>query len=44
MIKLTPELRKKIEDQGKKLIPITLEQLNKVKPISREEKNNLNKK
>jgi hypothetical protein len=29
MIKLTPELRKKIEAQGKKLIPITLEQLSK---------------
>lgn len=34
MIKLTPELRKKIEDQGKKLIPITLEQLSKAKKLT----------
>lgn len=34
MIKLTPELRKKLEDQGKKLIPITLEQLSKAKKLT----------
>ena len=38
MIKLTPELRKKIEDQGKKLIPITLEQLSKAKKLTNKNK------
>jgi hypothetical protein len=40
MIKLTPELRKKIEDQGKKLIPITLEQLSKAKKLTNKNKKN----
>jgi len=38
MIKLTPELKKKIEDQGKKLIPITLEQLSKAKKLTNKNK------
>jgi hypothetical protein len=38
MIKLTPELRKKIEDQGKKLIPITLKQLSKAKKLTNKNK------
>jgi|TARA_Y100000385_G_scaffold48784_1_gene45250 hypothetical protein len=40
MIKLTPELKKKIEDQGKKLIPITLEQLSKAKKLTNKNKKN----
>ena len=40
MIKLTPELKKKIEDQGKKLIPITLEQLSKAKKLKNKKKKN----
>ena len=40
MIKLTSELRKKIEDQGKKLIPITLEQLSKAKKLTNKNKKN----
>jgi hypothetical protein len=39
MIKLTPELRKKIEAKGKKLIPITLEQLSKTKRTNKKQKN-----
>ena len=34
------ELRKKIEDQGKKLIPITLEQLSKAKKLTNKNKKN----
>jgi len=40
MIKLTPELKKKIEDKGKKLIPITLEQLSKAKKLTNKNKKN----
>ena len=35
MMKLTPELRKKIEAKGKKIIPITLEQLSKAKKLKK---------
>ena len=35
MIKLTEELKKKIEDSGAKLIKITLEDLAKAKPINK---------
>jgi hypothetical protein len=35
MIKLTPELRKKIEAKGKKIIPISLQELNKAKKIKK---------
>ena len=38
MIKLTHELRKKIEDQGKRLTPVTLEQLSKAKKITNKNK------
>jgi len=34
MIKLTPELKSQIEKSGKRLIPITLEDLAKAKPCS----------
>jgi hypothetical protein len=40
MIKLTSELKKKIKDQGKKLIPITLEQLSKAKKLTNKNKKN----
>jgi len=40
MIKLTPELRKKIEAKGKKLVPITLEQLSKAKKLTNKYKKN----
>ena len=39
MIKLTPELRKKIEAKGKKIIPITLEQLSKATTKNKKQKN-----
>lgn len=39
MIKLTEELKKKIEDSGAKLIKITLEDLTKAKPIKKKSKN-----
>ena len=35
MIKLTPELRKKIEAKGKKIIPITLEEFSKAKILKK---------
>jgi hypothetical protein len=38
MIKLTSELRKKIEAKGKKIIPITLEQLSKAKTTNKKQK------
>jgi len=40
MMKLTPELRKKLEAKGKKLVPITLEQLSKAKKLTNKYKKN----
>ena len=40
MIKLTPELRKKLEAKGKKLVPITLEQLSKAKKLTNKKQKN----
>ena len=38
MMNLTPELRKKLEAKGKKLVPITLEQLSKAKTTNKKQK------
>ena len=35
MMKLTPELRKKLEAKGKKLLPISLQELSKAKKIKK---------